>query len=447
MKVIIVGAGEVGYHIAKFLSQEKIDVVVIDEKKDRLKRVSDEIDVAVVEGHGGVPSVLEEAGAADADILLAVTNSDETNMVSCLIAKAMFKTKRRIARIRNDEYLNNSILLNKYNFDIDPAISPELESAKAIKRLIDVPFASHVEDFEEGIIKVVGFKVPSGSHMAGRELRDIKKDFQKWFLIGIIQRDDEIVIPSGKDRLLENDIIYFPVKKDEIEKSIAFVSGERVKPVKKIMFAGGGRIAYHVARQFKGKDVDLKIIEKDAERCKFLSKSLSKAIILHGDGSDRTLLEEENIKDMDVFAAISNNEELNIMAALLAKRLGAGKVITIVNRTDYIPLAHSLGIQAVLSPRLITASTILRYVRMGEILSLTAIAEDRAEIMEAGVKVGAVIGGAKLKDIKIPRGSLIGAIIRGEDVIIPSGEDVIKEGDRVIVFAARESIKDIEKII
>ncbi|MEE9523290.1 MAG: Trk system potassium transporter TrkA [Thermodesulfovibrionales bacterium] len=447
MKVIILGAGEVGYHIAKFLSQEKIDVIVIDSKKESLRKVGGELDVAVIEGHGGSPFVLKEAGAEGADILIAVTDSDETNMISCLIAKAMFNIKRRIARIRNYEYLNNSILLNKYNLDIDPAISPELESARAIVRLMEVPLASSVEDFEDGIIKVVGYKVAANSSFIGKRLEEIKQNYEGHFLVGIIQRDSKIVIPTGKDRLEQNDIIYFPVLKDEIERSIAFVSGEKVKPIKNVMIAGGGRIGYYVAKQLEESDINVKIIERDAERCKFLSKTLSKVTCLHGDGSDRALLEEENVRDMDVFAAISNNEELNIMAALLAKRMGAQKIITVVNRSDYIPLANSLGIESVLSPRLITASSILRYVRMGEILSLTTVAEDMAEILEAGVKVGALIGGSRLKDAKIPKNSLVGAIIKGEEVLIPSGEDTIEEGDRIIVFVSRESIKDVEKII
>ena len=283
--------------------------------------------------------------------------------------------------------------------------------------------------------------------MVGKRLEEIKQNYEGDFLVGIIQRDSKIVIPSGKDNLEENDIIYFPVMKNEIEKSIAFISGEQVKPVNNVMIAGGGRIGYYVAKQLEKSDMNVKIIERDAERCKFLSKTLGRVVVLHGDGSDRALLEEENIKDMDVFAAISNNEELNIMSSLLAKRMGAKKIITIVNRTDYIPLANSLGIESVLSPRIITASSILRYVRMGEILSLTTVAEDRAEILEAGIKIGAVVGGLKLKDAKIPRDALVGAIIKGEDVLIPSGEDTIEEGDRIIFFASRASIKEVEKII
>jgi len=447
VRVLIVGAGEVGYHIASFLSAEKLEVVVIDSNRENLKRIGNELDVATIEGHGGSPAILKEAGADNADILLAVTNSDETNMIACLIAKALFNVKRKIARIRDTEYLNNAILLNKYNLDIDPAISPELESAKAIARLIEVPLASVVEDFEDGIIKVVGYKIPHDSHLLGPTLADLKQKMGFRFLIGIIQRDESIIIPTGRDKLKLGDIIYFPVMQGLVEETMSFVIGERVKPVKNVMLVGGGRIGYNVALHFDDTDINIKIIERDAERCKYLSKTLKKAVILHGDGTDRSLLDEENVKDMEVFAALSNNEELNIMASLLAKRQGVRRVITIVNRTDYISLANSLGIESVISPRLTTASSILRYARMGEILSLTAIAEDKAEILEAGVKHKAVLGNVRLMDARIPKGALIGAIIRGDEVIIPSGEDVIMEGDRIIVFAIRKVIKDIEKII
>jgi len=447
VRVVIVGAGEVGYHIASFLSAEKLEVVVIDSNRENLRRISNELDVATIEGRGGSPAILKEAGADKADILLAVTNSDETNMIACLIAKAVFNIKRKIARIRDTEYLNNAILLNKYNLDIDPAISPELESAKAIARLIEVPLASVVEDFEDGIIKVVGYRIPSDSHLIGPDLADLKQKMGFRFLIGIIQRDDSIIIPTGRDRLKQGDIIYFPVMQGLVEETMSFVIGERVKPVKNVMIVGGGRIGANVAMHFDGRDMNVKVIEQDAERCKVLSASLRRAVILHGDGTDKSLLEEENVKDMEVFAALSNNEELNIMASLLAKRQGVRRVITLVNRTDYISLAGSLGIESVISPRLTTASSILRYARMGEILSLTAIAEDKAEILEAGVKHKAILGNTRLMDAKLPKGALIGAIIRGDEVIIPSGEDLIREGDRIIVFAIRKVISEIEKLI
>lgn len=445
MRVIIVGAGEVGYQIAKFLTLESIEVVVVDKNENNLKRISEELDVAVIEAEGGDPSALKEAEADKADILLAVTSSDETNMIACLLGKAMFNVPRKIARIRNPDYFFNKELLGKSNLDIDPAINPELEVAKAITRLLEIPFATEVEDFENGILKVIGIKVSAKSHLTGKSLKDLRTGIKKEFIIGVIERDDKAIVPSGSDAIEEGDIIYMPIKKVDIGE-IAKLLEVSAKPSKKVMLLGGGRIGYYVASTMEHR-ADIKIIERDAERCKFLSKYLGKSLILHGDGTDQKLLLEENISDMDVFVAVSNNEDLNIMASLLAKNLGAKNVISIVNRTDYIPLAHRLGIHAVLSPRLITASTILRYVRKGDVLSLTAIAENMAEIMEVRVGKTSSLIGKTLKDAKPPRSSVIGAIIREDKIIIPTGKDIIQENDKLIIFTLRESIKDIEKIL
>jgi len=445
MRVIIVGAGEVGYQIAKFLSLEMLDVVVIDRDKAQLARISESLDVAVIEGEGGALSTLNEAEADKADILLAVTNSDETNMIACLLAKAMFDIPRKIARIRNPDYFNNEKLLNKENLDIDPAINPELEVAKAIIRLLEIPFATDVEDFEGGVVKVIGFKIPENATLAGKSLMGLRTSLQKNFLVGIIEKPDRTIIPKGSDKIEPGDIIYMPVKKWEVEDAVNLLEVS-AKPAKKIMILGGGRIGYYIASEMEMRS-DLKVLETDPGRCKFLSRNLRKTLVLHGDGADQKLLLDENIGKMDAFVAVSNNEELNIMAALLAKKLGVGKTIVIVNRSDYIPLAHSLGLQAVLSPRVITASTILRYVRRGDIISLTAIAEAKAEIIEARVGATSRLIGKKLQDTKMPKSSLIATILRDEKIIIPSGGDVVMENDRLIVFTLRESIKEVEKIL
>jgi trk system potassium uptake protein TrkA len=444
MRVIIVGAGEVGYQIAKYLSLESLDVVVIDKDRNKLSRIVEEIDVAVVEGEGGDPSTLKEAEADRADILLAVTDKDETNMIACLLAKAMFNIPRKIARIRNPEYFNNERLLSRENLDIDPAINPELEIAKAIIRILEVPFATDIEEFEGGLVKVIGFKVPEQSPLIGKTLKSLGTSMNKKFLIGIITREDKTIIPSGNDIVRKGDILYVPVKKEEVENTVSLL-GVTAKPAKRIMMLGGGLTGYYIARSIE-KKADLKIIEKNAERCKYLSRNLSKALILHADGAEQKVLTEEYIGDMDAFVAVSNNDELNIMVSLLARKLGAEKAIAIVNKTDYMPMAHSLGLQAVLSPRLITASTILRYVRRGDILSLTAVAEAKAEIMEGRIgKTSPLIG--KTLDEAQTKDSVIGAIIRGQEVIIPSGSDRILNEDKLIIFSLRESIKQVEKIL
>jgi len=447
MRIIIIGAGEVGYHIAKFLSGESADVVVIDQDKGKLRRITHDLDVAVLEGEGGSPGVLEEAGAGSADILLAVTNSDETNMIACMVAKALFKIPRKIARLRNPEYLNNKVILSSENLDIDPAISPELEVAEAAVRLIEVPFAAEVEDFEDGLIKVIGFRVHGGSPLKDKSLKKIRKAHERSFLIGAVHRGSDVMIPTGETIIRENDVVYVPVRRTDLSDTLESL-GVETSPARSVMIIGGGRIGLAVAQKLEGlPGRTVKLIESDEERCKVLVGQLTSTIILHGDGSDQGLLEEENIADMDVFLALSNNEELNIMSSILAKRLGVNRVVTLVNRTDYVDLAGSLGIESVLCPRLVTASRILRFVRRGDIRSLTAIADNRAEIIEAGINASSALCNKQLLKAKLPRHSLIGAIIRGEGTKIPSGQDVVMEGDRLIFFALTSAIRPLEKML
>ncbi len=442
MRVIIVGAGEVGYQIAKFLSLESVDVVVIDKDREKTNRIAEEIDIAVVDGEGGSPASLKEAEADKADMLLAVTDQDETNMIACLLAKAMFGIPRKIARIRNPDYFSNERLLKA--LDIDPAINPELEIAKAIVRILEAPFASEIEDFERGLVKVIGFKIPETSPLIGRPLKAVGVGLGSKLLIGLVVRDEKTFVPTGDDSIMLGDIVYMPVIPGALHETAALL-GIPVSPVKKVMILGGGRTGYHIAARIEHK-ADVKVLEKSEERCKFLSKNLSRSLILHADGTEQKILLEENIGNMDAFVSVSNNDELNIMVSLLAKKLGVKKTVTLVNKTDYITLAHGLGIQSVLSPRLITAGTILRYVRRGDILSLTAIADAKAEILEGRIGRTSPLIGKSLQKAQ-PKASIVGAIIRGDTVIIPSGQDILREEDKLIIFTMRESIKHVEKML
>ena len=443
MKVIIIGAGEVGYHIAKYLSSEGVDIVIIDKNGERLKRVVEELDVTVVEAEGGDPEALKEAGADKADILLAVTNNDETNMISCLLAKAMFKIPRKIARIRNPSYSLNKILLSKEHLDIDPAINPEMESAQAILRLLKVPFASEVFEFEKGKVLVIAYKVPKGSYLIGKRLRDLRPHYFD-FLIGFILREDQVFIPKGDDIVKEGDLLYIPIRDDQISE-LAKSLGENQSQIKKMMIMGGGRIGYYLASLIED-DIEVKIIEEKKERCDFLSDNLKKSLILYGDASDKELLLEENIKDMDVFVATSNKDELNIMVCLLAKKLGVKKVIAIIHRSEYIPLAYNLGIESIINPRILTASIILQYIRKGDVLSLSAIGEHEAEIIEIKADIRSEIVGKAIKDIKLPKDVLVGPIIRGDEVIIPKGDTKINTGDRILFFVKESAVKKLEKL-
>lgn len=445
MRVIIVGAGDIGYQIAKFLTYEGVDVVIIDRDGSKLRRITEELDIATIEAEGSDPSAFKEAGADKADLIIAVTNSDETNMIACLLGKAIFNINRKIARIRNPNYFFNKELLSESNLDIDPAINPEFEAAQAVTKLLEHAFASEIIEFEQGEIVIIGIKIPEDSPIKEKKLKSIRTLLPKDFIIGIIERDEDVIIPSGEDILQVGDIVYIPLKKEEIEE-VAQSLGVYTEPAKKIMILGGGRIGYYIASKMESQ-LDIKIIEKDAERCNFLSKRLNKSLILHGDGANKQLLIEENISNIDAYIACSNNDELNIMSSLLAQKLGAKKVISIINRTDYVPLAHNLGIQSVLSPRSITTSIILRYVRKEEILSLIAIAENKAEIIEGVVNKTSSLIGQTLKDKIFPKNTILGAIKRDERIIIPKGEDFIKEQDKLIIFTLRDSIKEIEKLL
>jgi trk system potassium uptake protein len=442
MRVIIVGAGEVGYQIAKFLSLESLDVVVVDKDRNKINRISEELDIAVIEGEGGSQASLREAEADKADILLAVTDQDETNMIACLMGKTMFGIPRKIARIRNPDYFLNEHLLK--TLDIDPAINPELEVAASIVRILEAPFASEIQDFEGGLVKVIGFKIPETSSIIGKSLKNFRAETVAKFLIGLVVRDDKTFVPSGNDSIRHGDIIYVPVRPYEMLETTSLL-GIMMTPIRRVMILGGGRTGYHIASRIENK-YDVKIVESNEERCKFLSKNLNRSLILNADGTEQKVLLEENIQDMDVFVSVSNNDELNIMVSLLAKKLGVKKTVTLVNKTEYISLAHSLGIQSVLSPRLITAGTILRYVRRGDILNLTAIADAKAEILEGRVAPSSSLIGKTLQKVQ-PKDSIIGAIIRGEHVIIPSGLDVLQEEDKLIVFTLHSSVHRVEKIL
>ncbi len=444
MRVIILGAGEVGYHIARYLSMESIDVLVIDRDKHKLSRLAEDLDVAILAGEVSDSEVLREAGAERADMLLAVTDSDEANMIACLLARTMFKVPRRIARIRNPDYFRSKQLLSEENLGINPAINPEYESAEAIERLLEAPFASTVESFEDGLVFVVGCKLPESSSLAGKSLSDVAASGQQ-LLFGLLERGDDVLIPKGDDLLQPGDIVYLPVPRDQISATVALV-GIEMQPVRKIIINGGGRIGHAVAAALE-RSVDIKIIDTDLERCKYLSKQLHRAIVLYGDGSDQRMLDDENIAGTDVYIAATSSDELNIMSCLLAKKLGVKKTISVINRTDYVSVAHSLGLHSVLSPRLLTASSILRYVRQGDVLSLTAIAEGRAEILETRVGKASPIINAALKDIAFPRGALIGAIIRGTTVTIPRGNDIVAPDDKLIIFVLRESIHSVLQLL
>ncbi len=447
MKVIIVGAGEVGFHIASHLALEKKDVVVVDKDADAIRRVSDNIDVQVLNGSGSSPVVLEEAGIKEAEILLAVTDSDETNLVACLVANLISPSTKKLARIRNADYDEYHDTFRDYAPHIDTVINPEIEVVKTIDLLMSVPGAVEVDEFADGRVKFIGIRLDKSARLVGLRLSEIfAKTGKQSPLIAAIIRDEELTIPRGNDRLMAGDLIYFISAEDKFSESLA-VFDKHVEPIDRVLIIGGGQIGFRLATLLEENSVHTKIIEKDVDRCVKLAEKLNKTIVLHGDGSDQGLLSEENIQDMNVVITVTNDEETNILTSLLAKRMGAQKTITRISKFSYFPLMSIIGLEQVVNPRLSAVNTILQHIRRGKVLAAKAIKNEQAEIMEAVALETSDIVGKPIKKISIPKGALITGIIRNDDVIIPSGESIIQPEDRIIIFSKRQDIPKIEKIL
>lgn len=447
MKIIIVGAGEVGFNIASHLALENKDVLVIDENPHAIRRVSESIDAQVINGSGSNPSVLEAAGIKEAEILLAVTNSDEINLVACLIANIISPATKKMARIRDAKYDEYHDTFREHAPHIDTIINPEIEVVKTIERLMSVPGAVEVDDFADGRVKFIGIYLDESAKLAGMKLSEISSKIGKPIpLIAAVIRDEELIIPSGDDKLIPGDLIYFISEENTFLDALA-VFDKQVEPISRILIVGGGQIGFRLATLLEENSVYTKIIEKDPTRCTRLADRLNKAVVLCGDGSDQGLLTEENIKDMDVVITVTNDEETNILVSLLAKQMGAKKTITRISKFSYFPLMSPIGLEQVVSPRLSAVNSILQHVRRGKVLQAKAIKNEQAEVMEAVALETSDIVGKPIRKISLPKGALVTGIIRKDDVIIPSGDSIIKPDDRIIIFAKREAIPKIEKIL
>jgi len=447
LKVIIVGAGEVGFHIAGRLSLENKDVVLIDKDMDSIRRVTDHIDVQTIHGSGSSPAVLDEAGIRGAEILLAVTNSDETNLVACLAAHIISPNTKKLARLRDAAYDPYHQIFKDNPPHIDTIINPEIEVVDTIDRLLSVPGAADVSDFEGGRIKFVGVTLDATSRMAGAALSDLPDIFgDSRPLIAAIVRNEELIVPSGNDRLIPDDLVYFICKQNILSETLEMFD-KHDEPLKRVLIVGGGRIGYRLAALLEKKSIHTKIIEQSNDRCNALAKTLNKTVVLCGDGSDQDLLREENIRDMDALVAVTDNEETNILVSLLGKRMGARNSITKISRFSYFPLLSTIGVDQVVSTRRSSISSILQHIRRGKILSATTLKGEQAEVLEAVALETSDIIGKPIKKVAFPKGALLVSVVRKEDIIIPTGDTVVQPGDKIIIFAKRQAVPKIEKIL
>jgi trk system potassium uptake protein TrkA len=447
LKIIIAGAGEVGFHIASRLTLENKDVVVIDSDPEALRRVSESLDVQVVSGSGSSPAALEEAGIKSADLLLAVTNSDETNLVACLVSNMLSPATKKLARIRHADFDRYHDAFREHAPHIDTVINPEIEVVRTIDRLLTVPGAVDVGEFADGRLNFIGIILDEKARLAGVRLSDLAERLgDKRPLIAAVVRNDELIIPRGKDRLLAGDLIYFISEKKNLKTALT-IFDKHPEPLNRVLIVGGGRIGFRLAQLLEQKSIYTKIIEKNPARCAELAEHLDKVVVLHGDGSDQALLSEENIQEMDVVITLTSDEETNILASLVAKRMGARKTITKISKFSYFPLMSAIGIEQVVSPRLSAINTILQHIRKGKVLSAISLKGEQAEVMEAVALETSDIVGKPLKDISFPKGALVAGIVRKDRIIIPSGDSIIEPGDRTIIFARREAIPKVEKIL
>ena len=449
MKIIILGAGQVGGTLAEHLASEANDITVVDTDGDRLRDLGDRLDIRTIQGRGSFPTVLRQAGADDADMLVAVTNSDETNMVACQVAHTLFHTPTKIARVREAAYLTRSELFDNEAIPVDVLISPEQVVTNYIKRLIQHPGALKVIDFAEGKAQLVAVKAYYGGPLVGQQLRQLREHMPNVETrVAAIFRRDRPILPQGDTVIEADDEVFFIAAKANI-RAVMSEMRRLDESYKRIVIAGGGQIGERLAEAIESR-YQVKIIEMNPARCRHLSDTLDSTVVLQGSASDRDLLIEENIADADIFLALTNDDEANIMSSLLAKRLGAKKVMTIINNPAYVDLIQGGDIDIAISPQLATIGTLLAHVRRGDIVSVHSLRRGAAEAIEAiahGDEKSSKVIGKAIENIGLPPGTTIGAIIRDEEVIIAHDNTVIEAGDHVILFLVdKKHIRDVEKL-
>jgi len=449
MKILILGAGQVGSSVAATLARENDDITVVDTSSELLERLQDHYDIRTVQGKASHPNVLARAGAQDADLILAVTNSDETNMIACQICHKLYKTPTKIARIRSAAYLSTPELFSPEAIAIDMLISPEQIVTDYIERLVNHPNALQVLDFADGRVQLVAVKAFHGGPLVGSPLKELRQHIPTTDTrVAAIFRKGNPIIPQAETVIEADDEVFFIAAREDT----LSVMGElrRLdKPYKRILLAGGGNIGARLAKALEN-DYQVKIIEADPRRAAYLSEELSSAIVLLGDVANKDLLIDEDIDNVDLFCALTNDDEANILSAMLAKRLGARKVLSLINRAAYVDLVESSSIDIALSPQQATIGSLLAHIRRGDVVAVHSLRRGAAEALEAvahGDRNSSLVVGRSISEIKLPPGTTISAIVRGEDVIISHHDTVIEAGDHVILFLINKRyIKEVERL-
>lgn len=448
MSVVIIGAGEMGYHLARRLSFEKRDVVLIDRKAERVNHVHNNLDVKALVGRGASPAVLREAGIEKASILIAVTDSDEVNLMACYVAGTLNGFMTKVARLREEDFSEFPEILDKDHLGLDLVISPENEAVTKLMQVLEVPAATDVIDFAEGRIKMFGMQLRPDSPFVAQSMIDLRKRFPNdRLLIPVIFRDSEVIIPRGRDVLQAHDTIYVIAPKDDVPRLVE-ISGIEHKPMRSFMILGGTPTAVKVAKELERQGASkIRLVEPDAARCEQIASELDYTMVLQCDSVDEEFLKSESITDTDAFLALTGRDEDNALIALLAKRMGADRVAALTNKVDYHRFVSAIGVDVAINPRLAGASRILQYIRKGKIISVSMLPGEGVEAIEFEAMETSELVGKPLGRVKFPRGAIVGAVERHREFFIPHGETVIEPGDRVIVFVRREAIPKLEKLV
>jgi trk system potassium uptake protein TrkA len=442
--IIIIGAGEVGYNLAKMLSYEQHDIVVIDNDAEKVKKAQDHLDVKVIAGSGSSSSVLEEAGIKNSDLLVAVTNSDEVNLIACITANH-YNVQKKVARVKNREFTMTDYPINAQQLDIDLIIHPESAVASAVVNLLKQTAATDIIEFEEGKILLIGIKLDRECPIIQKTLAEVSESYQEMtFRTVAIQRRDRTIIPRGSDVFMGGDRVYVTTQRESLPEVLKLAGKENVQ-MENVMILGGGQTGAEIARILE-KDLNVKIIESNADKTHVLADRLEKSLIIRGDGRDINLLALEGIIDMDAFIAVTGDDETNIISCLMAKHLRVPRIISLINKTDYTAIIPTIGIDAYISKQLVTVDNILKFIRRGDILSVASIPGLAAEIIEFITNENSKITRKPLREQQIPKGAILGAVLREGEFFIPIGDSLLRGGDKVIIFAMPTAIKNVERL-
>ncbi|HFC29465.1 MAG TPA: Trk system potassium transporter TrkA [Oceanospirillales bacterium] len=450
MKILVLGAGQVGSTIAEHLSKERNDVTIVDTDLEKLLDMQNRLDLRSIHGNASHPGVLARAGAADADMVVALTNSDEINMVACQVCHSIFHTPLKIARVRQAEYLDYPELFQDDHLPIDVFISPERLVTEHIRRLIDYPGALQVMDFAQGLAQLVAIVADKDGPLIGHQLREIHNYMPENVdaRVAAIFRNNRPVAPDGDTVIKINDMVFFFAAKKDIKQVMAILRHSD-KPVKKVILAGGGNIGFALAKMLE-ENHSIKVIEGNKKRARYIAEELTKALVIKGDCTSEEILFEENIEQCDIFCAITNDDQTNLLSALMAKKMGADKVLTLINKHNYAQLLERDQIDIAISPQHITIGGLLVHVRKGNMARVHSLRNGAAEAIEVvvhGDSSTSKVIGKQLKDINLPPGTTIGGIIRGKQVIIAHREVIIEHEDHVILFVAdKRNINDVERL-